>query len=146
LLRGNHPARVDEKGRLKIPAGFYDLIQTNYGSDIFVTSVTGESARIYPMSVWTEVEKRLGTMPDSHPAKVKFLNRVHFFGQAAVLDRQGRLVIPSLLRESAQIRGSVAVLGKFHFLEVWNQEYFLEKLAKEPMTDEDQRALSDFGI
>jgi MraZ protein len=146
LLRGNHPARVDEKGRLKIPAGFYDLIQTNYGSDIFVTSVTGESARIYPMSVWTEVERRLGTMPDSHPAKVKFLNRVHFFGQAVVLDRQGRLVIPSLLRESAQIRGNVAVLGKFHFLEVWNQEYFLEKLAKEPMTDEDQRALSDFGI
>ncbi|HEY7819008.1 MAG TPA: division/cell wall cluster transcriptional repressor MraZ [Vicinamibacteria bacterium] len=146
MLRGNHPARVDEKGRLKIPAGFYDLIQTNYGSDIFVTSVTGESARIYPMSVWTEVERRLGTMPDSHPAKVKFLNRVHFFGQAVVLDRQGRLVIPSLLRESAQIRGNVAVLGKFHFLEVWNQEYFLEKLAKEPMTDEDQRALSDFGI
>jgi MraZ protein len=146
LLRGNHPARVDEKGRLKIPAGFYDLIQTNYGSEIFVTSVSGESARIYPMSVWTEVERRLGTMPDSHPAKVKFLNRVHFFGQAAVLDRQGRLVIPSLLRESAQIRGNVAVLGKFHFLEVWNQDYFLEKLAKEPMTDEDQRALSDFGI
>jgi MraZ protein len=146
LLRGNHPARVDEKGRLKIPAGFYDLIQTNYGSDIFVTSVTGESARIYPMSVWTEVERRLGTMPDSHPAKVKFLNRVHFSGQAVVLDRQGRLVIPSLLRESAQIRGNVAVLGKFHFLEVWNQYYCLEKLAKEPMTDEDQRALSDFGI
>jgi MraZ protein len=146
LLRGNHPARVDEKGRLKIPAGFYDLIQTNYGSEIFVTSVSGESARIYPMSVWTEVERRLGTMPDSHPAKVKFLNRVHFFGQAAVLDRQGRLVIPSLLRESAQIRGNVAVLGKFHFLEVWNQDYFLEKLVKEPMTDEDQRALSDFGI
>lgn len=146
MLRGNHPARVDEKGRLKIPAGFYDLIQTNYGSEIFVTSVSGESARIYPMSVWTEVERRLGTMPDSHPAKVKFLNRVHFFGQAAVLDRQGRLVIPSLLRESAQIRGNVAVLGKFHFLEVWNQDYFLEKLVKEPMTDEDQRALSDFGI
>jgi MraZ protein len=98
------------------------------------------------MSVWTEVERRLGTMPDSHPAKVKFLNRVHFFGQAAVLDRQGRLVIPSLLRDSAQIRGNVAVLGKFHFLEVWNQDYFLEKLAKEPMTEEDQRALSEFGI
>lgn len=146
MLRGNHPARVDEKGRLKIPAGFFELIQTNYGSDVFVTSVTGDNARIYPMNVWTEVEKRLGAMPDSHPAKVKFLNRVHFYGQAGVLDRQGRLVIPALLRESAQMKGNVAVLGKFNFLEVWNQEYFLDKLAKEAMTEEDHRALSDFGI
>jgi len=146
LLRGNHPARVDEKGRLKIPTGFFELIETNYGSDIFVTSVSGDNARIYPMNVWSEVEKRLGSMPDSHPAKVKFLNRVHFFGQTGVLDKQGRLVIPALLRESAQMKGSVAVLGKFNFLEVWNQEYFLEKLNREPMTDDDQRALSDFGI
>jgi len=146
LLRGNHPARVDEKGRLKIPAGFFELIETNYGADVFVTSVSGESARIYPMNVWAEVEKRLGSMPDSHPAKVKFLNRVHFFGQAMVLDKQGRLVIPALLRESAQMKGNVAVLGKFNFLEVWNQEYFLEKLDREPMTEDDHRALSDFGI
>jgi MraZ protein len=146
LLRGNHPARVDEKGRLKIPSGFFDLIETNYGSDVFVTSVSGDNARIYPMNVWAEVERKLGAMPDSHPAKMKFLNRVHFFGQAALLDRQGRLVIPALLRESAQMKGNVAVLGKFNFLEVWNQEYFLEKLNREPMTDDDQRALSDFGI
>jgi MraZ protein len=146
LLRGNHPARVDEKGRLKIPSGFFELIQTSYGPDVFVTSVSGDNARIYPMNVWTEVERKLGSMPDSHPAKVKFLNRVHFFGQAVALDRQGRLVIPLVLRESAQMKGNVAVLGKFNFLEVWNQEYFLEKLAREPMTDDDQRALSDFGI
>jgi MraZ protein len=55
-------------------------------------------------------------------------------------------VIPALLRESAQMKGNVAVLGKFNFLEVWNQEYFLEKLNREPMTEDDQRALSDFGI
>jgi DNA-binding transcriptional regulator/RsmH inhibitor MraZ len=44
------------------------------------------------------------------------------------------------------MKGHVAVLGKFNFLEVWNQEYFLEKLNREPMTDDDQRALSDYGI
>lgn len=146
MLRGNHPARVDDKGRLKIPTGFLQFIVTNYGSEAFVTSVSGDNVRIYPMDVWSEVERKLGTMPDSHPAKVKFLNRVHFFGQAVVLDRQGRLVIPALLRDSARMKGNVAVLGKYNFLEIWNQESFLEKLGQEPMTDEDQKALSEYGV
>ena len=146
MLRGNHPARVDDKGRLKIPSGFLQLMETNYGSEVFVTSVSGDYIRIYPMEVWSDIERKLGTMPDSHPAKVKYLNRVHFFGQANSLDRQGRLVLPAHLRETARMKGTVAVLGKFNFLEVWNQDYFLEKLSREPLTDDDQRALSDFGI
>jgi transcriptional regulator MraZ len=146
LLRGNHPARVDDKGRLKIPTGFLQFIVTNYGSEAFVTSVSGDNVRIYPMEVWSEVERKLGAMPDSHPAKVKFLNRVHFFGQAVLVDRQGRLVIPALLRDSARMKGNVAVLGKYNFLEIWNQESFLEKLTQEPMTDEDQKSLSEYGI
>ncbi|MGH9323465.1 MAG: division/cell wall cluster transcriptional repressor MraZ [Vicinamibacteria bacterium] len=146
MLRGNHPARVDDKGRLKIPTGFLQLIETNYGADVFVTSVTGDNVRIYPMDVWAEVERKLGSMPDSHPAKVKFLNRVHFYGQLVALDTQGRLVIPSTLRESARMKGSVDVLGKFNFLEVWNHDFFLEKLGQEPLTEADQRSLSEYGI
>lgn len=146
MLRGNHPARVDDKGRLKIPTGFLQFIVTSYGSEAFVTSVSGDNVRIYPMDIWAEIERKLGTMPDSHPAKVKFLNRVHFFGQAVLLDRQGRLVIPALLRDSARMKGNVAVLGKYNFLEVWNQEAFLDKLSQEPLTDEDQKALSEYGI
>jgi transcriptional regulator MraZ len=146
LLRGNHPARVDDKGRLKIPTGFLQFIVTNYGSEAFVTSVSGDNVRIYPMDIWSEIERKLGAMPDSHPAKVKFLNRVHFFGQAMLLDRQGRLVIPALLRDAARMKGNVAVLGKYNFLEIWNQESFLEKLSQEPMTDEDQKSLSEYGI
>jgi MraZ protein len=146
LLRGNHPARVDDKGRLKIPSGFLTFVETNYGSEIFVTSRTGNNVLIYPMEIWTEIEKKLDAMPDSHPAKVKLLNRVHFFGQAMTLDRQGRLVIPALIRESARMNGNVAVLGKYNYLEVWNQSLFLEKLEQDPMTDEDNRALSEYGL
>jgi MraZ protein len=51
-LRGNCPAKVDEKGRLKIPAVFLDALK-EYGSEFYITSPTGESARIYPMKVWS---------------------------------------------------------------------------------------------
>lgn len=146
MLRGNHPARVDDKGRLKIPTGFLQLIETNFGSDVYVTSLTGDNVRIYPMDVWVEFERKLGAMPDFHPTKVKLLNRALYYGQAMALDRQGRLVIPSQLREPARMKGNVAVLGNNNFLEVWNEEFFIEKLGHEPLTEEDFRALSEYDV
>ena len=146
MLRGNHPARVDEKGRLKIPTSFLGLFQAKFGPEVFVTSVAGDHVLIYPMETWVEVEAKLEEMPDRHPTKVKFLDRVHYFGQTTLLDRQGRFVIPTLLRETARMKGPVVVLGKFKFLEVWNHEDFKGKMAADPFTNEDGRTLAEFGI
>ena len=147
MLRGNHPARVDAKGRLKVPNGFRSVIEAQYGSEFFVTSVTGEYARLYPMPVWLEVERRLAEVPSTNPSKLRFLDRVNFFGQAAAMDRQGRVLLPQMLRETAAMSGEVSVLGLQNHLAVWNQKRLTERLfKKEPFTDEDGRALSSFGI
>lgn len=146
MLRGNHPASVDEKGRLKIPASFLQLIETNFGLDVFVTSLRGDNVRIYPMDVWSEFERKLGAMPDFHPTKQKLLKRVHFYGQANTLDKQGRLVIPAQLRESAQMNGSVDVLGMQDRLDVWNHQVLKGQLDDEPFGEDDERAMAEFDI
>jgi MraZ protein len=147
MLRGNHPARIDDKGRLKIPEGFRSAVESTYGPELFVTSVSGEYVRLYPMAVWQEVERKLADVPSSNPSKQRFLDRVNFFGQVAALDKQGRVVIPQLLRESAAMAGEVSVLGLQNHLAVWNQKRLQERLfKKEPFTEEDGRVLSGFGI
>jgi MraZ protein len=147
MLRGNHPARIDDKGRLKIPNGFRALIDAQWGQELFVTSVTGDFVRLYPMAVWLEIERRLAAVPSTHPSKLRFLDRVNFFGQAATMDRQGRIVIPPLLRESAAMAGEVSVLGLQNHLAVWNLRRLQERLfKKEPFTDEDGRLLAEYGI
>ena len=146
MLRGNAPAKIDDKGRLKVPNGFRLYIQEEYGRELFVTSLSGEYVRIYPMPVWVEIERKLAQMPSTHPAKLKYLDRVNFFGQTAELDAQGRVLIPPRLRELANMTGEVDVFGQYNYLEVWNHERFVAKLQREPFTDEDARALSDFGI
>jgi MraZ protein len=147
MLRGNHPARVDEKGRLKVPNGFRALVEQQYGPELFVTSVTGEYVRVYPMAVWLEIERRLAEVPSANPSKQRFLDRVNFFGQSVTLDKQGRVVLPQLLRESAAMTGEVSVLGLQNHLAVWNQKRLQDRLfKKEPFTDEDGRVLSGFGI
>ena len=146
MFRGNAPARIDDKGRLKVPNAFRSLLETKYGRELFLTSVSGEYVRIYPMPVWLELEQKLGDMPSTHPAKLRFLDRVNYFGQVAELDTQGRVLIPLRLRDAATMAGDVDVLGQVRYLDVWNHDRFLTKLQREPYTDDDARALSEFGI
>ena len=146
MLRGNSPAKIDEKGRLKVPNGFRSYIEQEYGRELFVTSLQGDSVRIYPMPIWTEIERKLGRIPSTHPSRQRYLDRVNFYGQLGELDSQGRVLIPQRLRDAAQMVGEVDVFGHHDNLEIWNHERFLAKLQREPFTDDDARALSDLGI
>jgi len=145
-LRGSAPARIDEKGRLKVPTIFRTVIQDHKGPDVFVTSLTGDCVRIYPMTAWLEVERKLSNIPENHPARLKFLDRVNYYGQTGELDTQGRIVIPAHLRDSASIVGEVRVFGRISYLDVWNEERFVQKLQRDPWTDEDGLRLSEHGI
>jgi len=146
VFRGNAPARIDDKGRLKVPNAFRALVEGTHGRDLFLTSVTGESVRIYPMPVWLDLEQKLAAMPSTHPSKLRFLDRVNYFGSSGELDTQGRVLIPVRLREAASMTGDVDVLGQYNYLEVWNHERFLARMLREPFTDDDARALSEFGV
>ena len=146
MLRGNHSAKIDDKGRLKLPNAFRGLVEEQHGASLYVTSLTGQSVRIYPMPVWLELEERLSRVPSITPARARFLDRVNYYGQVSEFDGQGRVLIPPRLRDSAGMAGEVDVLGQVSYLEIWNHERFLEKLAREPFTDDDARALAEFGI
>jgi MraZ protein len=146
VFRGNSPARIDDKGRLKVPNAFRSLLESQYGRDLFLTSLTGENVRVYPMPVWLEIEQKLGAMPSTHPSRLRFLDRANYFGQPGELDTQGRVMMPFRLRDAATMVGDVDVLGVVNYLDVWNHERFLTKLQREPYTDDDARALAEFGI
>ncbi|MEE2637712.1 MAG: division/cell wall cluster transcriptional repressor MraZ [Acidobacteriota bacterium] len=146
MLRGNFSAKIDEKGRLKIPTAFRTAIQDRYGTQLFVTSVNGELVLIYPLPVWEDIEHKLASVPSTLPARGKFFNRVNYFGQTGEFDKQGRVSIHTRLRETAAMVGEVDVFGQYDHLDVWNHERFATELSGEPFTDEDAAALSEYGI
>ena len=146
MFRGNHPTRVDEKGRLKVPAEFKRVIDEKYGSQFYITSLDGKVAQVYPFEEWERIEQKLAALSTFNPTKKKFLERVNYYGQVIEMDGQGRLLIPSLLRDSAQIKGEVAVLGNLTFLEVRNLEVFRKQIEEEKFTPEDESTLDELGI
>ena len=146
MLRGSTSARIDDKGRLKVPNAFRRLVEERHGRELFLTSLTGEYVRIYPMPVWLELEQKLAAMPSTHPSRQRFLDRINYFGSDAELDSQGRVIIPQRLREAATMNGDVDVLGQVNYLEVWNHDRLIAKMQRDPFTDDDARALSEFGV
>src|SRR5437763_9328639 len=146
MLRGNYTARIDSKGRLKVPTLFRRYVEEKYGSALYLTSLTGECVRIYPMPEWESIEQRLSLLPTMDPARRKFLDRTNYYGQQATIDAQGRLLIHPLLRKAAGVMGDVAVLGYLTYLEVWELDVFKARLLADPYTEDDEAAIAKLGI
>src|SRR5882724_11119019 len=108
MLRGNHPARIDPKGRLKVPTPFRRFLEEKHGSKLYITSLTGDCVLVYSLPEWEAIEQRLSLLPSMDPARRKFLDRTNYYGQQAEMDNQGRVLIHPLLRNSASVIGEVA--------------------------------------
>ncbi len=145
MFRGNYPTRVDEKGRLKVPADFKRVIDEKYGTRFYITSVDGRVAQIYPFEEWEQIEQKLARLSNFNPTKQRFLTRTNYYGQVVEMDNQGRLLLPQLLRESAQLRGEVAVMGYLSRLEVQSMEA-VQKQVEEPFTADDEKNLDELGV
>ena len=146
MFRGNHPTRVDEKGRLKVPAEFKRLIDEKYGTQFYITSLDGKVAQVYPFEEWQRIEEKLARLSNFNPTKKKFLNRTNYYGQQVEIDGQGRLLIPALLRDAAGIKGEVAVVGNLTYLEVQNIEAYKKDIEENPFTQDDEKTLDELGI
>ncbi len=146
MFRGNHPTRMDEKGRLKVPAEFKRVIDEKYGLKFYITSLDGKVAQLYPFEEWERIEQKLASLSTFNPTKKKFLSRVNFYGQEVEMDGQGRLLIPQLLRQAADIKGEVAVMGNLTYLEVRNIETLQTEMVEEQFTTEDEETLNKLGI
>jgi MraZ protein len=137
---------MDEKGRLKVPAEFKRVIDEKYGLKFYITSLDGKVAQLYPFEEWERIEQKLASLSTYNPTKKKFLSRVNFYGQEVEMDGQGRLLIPQLLRQSADIKGEVAVMGNLTYLEVRNLETLQTEMVEEQFTTEDEETLNKLGI
>jgi MraZ protein len=145
MFRGNAPTRVDEKGRLKVPAEFKRVVEEKYGEKFYITSLDGRVAHVYPFEEWERIELKLAGLSNFNPTKKKFLTRTNYYGQVVEMDGQGRLLLPQLLREEAGLKGDVAVLGYLNHLEVQGMEA-VRKEVEEPFTADDEKNLDDLGI
>ena len=100
--RGIYPARVDDKGRLKLPVNFERFLS---GQPLFVTTWDGRMARIYPLPVWQENERLLDQENEDPEAAEDLGFLANKYGADADVDSQGRVLMPTDLRRDLGLEG-----------------------------------------
>jgi MraZ protein len=137
MFRGNHPAKIDEKGRLKMPAAFKQQMDAQNVTQFFVTSRTGKSAEVWPLPEWEKAEALLLARASSLDAAVEeYLNFVNYYGQQLEMDNQGRLLLPQILRTKAKLDAEVTVMGMGTFLAINNLTEFEQGLPADGLSKE----------
>jgi len=146
---GNPQARMDERGRLKLPAEFRAFVEQKYGAGFkafYVTSTDGKTGELYPMPEWHEHMAKVLSMPRMHLSRVKLLANYTKFGDKVEMDPQGRMLLPEKLREEADLNGDVKVSGEGVLLRITSVKRLDEAVAADPLNAADFDALAQFGL
>jgi DNA-binding transcriptional regulator/RsmH inhibitor MraZ len=143
-LASGRPADIDMKSiiNLAMEKGAFTVKKSLSG----LASSEFEEIKVMENMSMDEIERKLAAVPSTLPARARFFDRVNYYGQAAELDKQGRVLIHPRLREAADMSGEVDVFGLYDYLEVWNHDRFIAKLQREPYTDNDASVLAQYGI
>ena len=146
---GNPKAKLDERGRLKMPAEYKAFIEKKYGKGFnafYITSREGVDAEIYPMPEWQQHMAKVFKMPASHTARKGLLARYSLYGDRADMDPQGRLLMPDELRSAGMVNEEVNVSGEGTFLRVTIVKRLRESLQGKAMAATELDALAEFGL
>ncbi len=123
-FRGSYIAKIDDRGRVKIPAKYLSILEPDFGREVYLTSINGDHALFYPMKVWQEIERKIAAIPMRDPDMEEFVSRISYWGTETEIDSKGRILIPPDLRAASKLEDSLLVLGKIDHLVIWNKELF----------------------
>ena len=112
-------------------------------TQFYVTSTDGKSAEIWPLPEWEKREEKLAESSDMDDAVKKYLNLTSYYGQQVEMDNQARILLPQILRNSAQLDAEVTVFGMRVYVEVHNREIFERNMAANAMTADDRKAMAE---
>lgn len=143
MFRGNHPAKIDEKGRLKLPAAFKTQVDAEAVAYFYITSVDGKSAEIWPLPEWKKREEALAQHLMDEAVEI-YIDATSYYGQQVQIDVQGRLLLPQILRTAAELNDEDAVvLGKMNYLEVVKRSAFEARMKERVFTAEHRQRIAE---
>ncbi len=146
---GNPRTKLDDRGRLKMPAEFKAFIERKYGKDFtsfYITSLEGKDAEIFPMPEWQRHLAKIFAMPKSLPVRKKLLDRYNLYGDRAEMDPQGRLLMPEELRSAGLVNVEVKVAGEGVSLRVTSLQVLRENVSSGPITPQEQDVAAGYGV
>ena len=141
MFMGEYNHTIDAKGRLIVPSKFREAL----GDTFVVTKGLDGCLFVYDNEEWQAFEEKLRSLPITNKEARQFA-RFFLAGAAeVVVDKQGRILVPNILREFAQISKDVVLIGVASRIEIWSKERF-EGMASFEDMDEIAEHMAQLGL
>ncbi len=127
MFRGITALVVDAKGRMALPARYRDrLHQDGEGNVVITIDTEAPCLLLYPLKEWEVIESKLSALPSFNTAARRIQRLLIGHATECELDGQGRVLIPSLLRDYATLDKKIMLVGQGQKLELWNEKNWEE--------------------
>ena len=128
MFRGVNGIHVDAKGRMVMPTRYRDRLQLESEGHVVMTIDTEERCLLlYPLPAWEEIENKLAALPSFNAVARRIQRLLIGHATESELDTQGRILIPPLLREYADIKKNIMLVGQGKKFEIWDDEHWQVK-------------------
>lgn len=145
---GKYYYTIDPKGRVMIPAPIREVISANYSPKLYITNAPADKClHVYPQEEWNVLLEKVRGLPKTNKAVKRFMRDVIGSAVEVALDKQGRVLVPSSLREDSGIKGDIVIVGLLDKLEVWDRELWDQAMDRSSIDEAAyEEELSEFGI
>jgi MraZ protein len=126
-FRGQSINRLDSKGRLRIPIKFREILQNHY-TDALIITVWRECLRAYPPEAWDDMETKALAFSQIDPDHRTFMRQFISGAVECEFDKQGRILIPPVLRQRAKLDQEIMLAGMLTNFEIWNKEIWDQQM------------------
>lgn len=130
MFRGLSECQIDSKGRITVPSNYRtQMMEEANGSLIVTIDPEQRILLLYPFPAWQAIEEKLEGLPSFQPAARRIQRLLMGHATELELDRQGRILLPNLLREYADLEKNIMLVGQGKKIEIWNESMWIDARA-----------------
>lgn len=123
MFRGLHAINLDSKGRMAVPTRYRERLDQNSEKQLIITIDTEDACLLlYPLSEWEVIEEKIKALPSFNKATRRIQRLLIGHAADTEMDSHGRVLIPPLLREHANLDKRIALVGQGNKFEIWSEE------------------------
>ncbi|HWP92319.1 MAG TPA: division/cell wall cluster transcriptional repressor MraZ [Thermodesulfobacteriota bacterium] len=130
MFRGRYEHTMTDKGRISVPSKFREVLKEKYDDETLVITNFDKCLAAYPVKEWNEIEKKAAELPQFRQEVISFLRYLMGSAIDCQIDGSGRVLIPQALRNHAQIKRDVVMIGMLSRFEIWSRELWEEEESK----------------
>jgi MraZ protein len=141
-LIGTYFHTLDEKGRMAVPF----KLRADLGDPFYITSLTKDCLVAYPEEEWQKFSAKLNAIPQTDAEAQRFVRMVYSNATKCEPDKQGRVLLPQVLRERVGIDKDTVIIGASNRVEVWAKERWHGYEEEAPSEEVTMRSVASYGI